>query len=83
MSIVPTDLTSYADTECTVSGRSFVAGDAMNPWAPPLGREPSMAALRREIDALAWVLVGRLTGECAAGEMPPPEIPLDRTDGRS
>jgi len=83
MSILPNDLPSYADTECMAPKRSFPADGALNLCASPSNPEPSMAALRREIDALAWVLVGRLTDECAAGDLGAPEIPLDRTEGRS
>jgi hypothetical protein len=76
MSIVPTD---HDFSGCPRSGGILALVDA---WLADLTLHPTTqahraAALRREIDAFAWQLVGRMDGIDAGDAGPGPEIPLD------
>lgn len=65
-----------AASGCTAAARAFVAPAVALPARPfSLPTDP-FAAVRRELDAFAWSLFGRMVEEAAAGE-----IPLDRGEG--
>lgn len=79
---VPTDLVLSTESDCTVSGRPFdpAAAGLVRPTRTP-APDSARAALRRELETIAWALVARLAEEHAADQDPTPEIPLDRDEG--